>query len=299
MSDKPRIGYIGLGIMGRPMALNLLEAGYTLTVHNRSAAKVKPLTDAGAKDGGSPAGVAKESDLIMLNVTDTPDVVDVMTGEDGVLSACREGQIVIDNSTISPLVTQDLAKQCAERGVAFVDAPVSGGETGAINGTVAIMVGCDDEEVFEMCRPVFDVIGGKAVRVGGSGAGQFTKAANQIILGATYLGLAEALVMVSKAGLDPAKVVEAIDGGAATSWALQHRAPMMIERNFKAGFYAKLHWKDLKIASTTGRGLDMPLPVTNLVTELFTSAVSSGHGEEDHCAVVKVIEKLAGHAMGS
>lgn len=292
-NNLPRIGFIGLGIMGRPMAKNLIAAGYALTVYNRSRPGVLELAAAGAMDGASPADVARRSDIIITIVTDTPDVVEVVLGEGGILEGAREGQILIDMSTISPTTTREIAAKCRAKGVAMIDAPVSGGELGAIRGSLAIMAG-GPEHAFKQCLPIFDVLGSKAVLVGDHGAGQFTKAANQVILAGTYTAIAEALVLVSKAGLDPAKVVEAIKGGAAASWALEHRAPMMIERNFKPGFYAKLHWKDLKIVSNAAREMNLPLPLAALVTELYTAAIAGGHGDEDHCAIVKVIEKLAG-----
>ncbi len=266
-NSLPRIGFIGLGIMGRPMAKNLMAAGYSLTVHNRSQASVKELTAEGARDGKSPAGVARESDIIITIVTDTPDVEEVVLGENGILEGSRPGQILIDMSTISPIITHEIAAKCRAKGVTMLDAPVSGGEIGAIKGTLAIMAG-GPEDAFNQCLPLFNVLGSRAVRVGDHGAGQFTKAANQIILAGTYTAIAEALVLVTKAGLDPAKVVDAIKSGAAASWALEHRAPMMIERNFKPGFYAKLHWKDLKIVSNAARGMNLPLPLASLVTEL-------------------------------
>lgn len=295
--NLPRIGFIGLGIMGKPMARNLLKAGYSLTVHNRSQESVRDLVELGAANGKSPAGVARESDIIITIVTDTPDVEAVVTGENGVLEGSREGQILVDMSTIHPLVTREIARVCAARGVAMLDAPCSGGESGAINGTLAIMAG-GPEAAFEACRPVFAVLGSKAIRVGESGAGQFTKAANQIILAGTYTAIAEALVLVSRAGLDPTKVVEAIQGGAAGSWALDHRAPMMIRREFAPGFKAKLHWKDIKIAHTVGTEMGIPLPLTAMVQEYFTALCAGESAEEDHSAIVKIVERLAGRRVG-
>ncbi|HIC90430.1 MAG TPA: 2-hydroxy-3-oxopropionate reductase [Anaerolineae bacterium] len=290
---QPTIGFIGLGIMGKPMARNLLAAGYSLVVHNRSREPVQELVAAGAAEAFSPREVAARSQVIITMLPDSPDVALVVAGPDGVLEGVTAGDVIIDMSTIAPTVAQELAKKAAAQGVHMLDAPVSGGDIGAQQGTLSIMVG-GDEEVFQSCLPIFQVMGKNVVHVGDSGAGQIVKACNQIVVAGTLAVVSEALVLGTKAGVDPAKIVEAIQGGAARCWALEVRAPRVIQRVFDPGFKSKLHYKDLNIVQDTGRAFGVPLPVTSIVHELFAAMQVAGRGELDHSAIITVLEDLAG-----
>ncbi|MHB0876214.1 MAG: 2-hydroxy-3-oxopropionate reductase [Anaerolineae bacterium] len=289
---QTRVGYIGLGIMGKPMARHLLEAGYSLTVHNRSRAAVDEMVALGASGAHSAAEVAAASDIVFTCLPDSPDVDLVVTGPDGILAGIRPGSVYVDTSTISPVVTKRLAAAIAEKGATMLDAPVSGGQVGAEKATLSFMVG-GEAEAFERVQPLFAVMGKTMVHVGPSGAGQITKAANQIVVALTHQAVAEALVLAAKAGVDPAKVVQAISGGAARCWALENRAPRLLQRDFQPGFYASYHLKDLGIALDAAGSVGAVLPATALVRECYRSLVSTGHGKEDHSAVVKVIEGLS------
>ena len=289
---QTRVGYIGLGIMGKPMARHLIEAGYPLTVHNRSRGAVDELAALGATPAGSAAEVAAASEVVFTCLPDSPDVDLVVTGPGGVLSGIRPGSVYVDTSTISPEVTKRLAAAIAEKGATMLDAPVSGGQVGAEKATLSFMVG-GEAEAFERVKPLFAVMGKTMVHVGPSGAGQITKAANQIVVALTHQAVAEALVLAAKAGVDPAKVVQAISGGAARCWALENRAPRLLKRDFEPGFYASYHLKDLGIALDAAGSVGAVLPATSLVREFFRSLVSTGHGKEDHSAVVKIVEGLS------
>jgi len=289
---KERIGFIGLGIMGKPMARNLLKSGHPLIVHSRSRAPVDELVGAGAADGKSPRGVAQQSDIVITMLPDSPDVQQVVLGRDGVLEGIRPGSVLVDMSTISPLVTQEIANAVTAKGAQMLDAPVSGGEKGAIEATLSIMAG-GPEPVFTRVRPVFETLGKNVVHIGGAGAGQVTKACNQIVVALTIQAVSEALVLAAKAGVDPAKVRQALLGGFAQSRILDVHGQRMLERNFKPGFRVRLHQKDLSIALSTGKALGVPLPATAVVQEAFTALRGLERSDWDHSALVTLIEELA------
>jgi len=293
MADKPTVGFIGLGIMGKPMALNVLKAGFPLVVHNRSRGPVDEVVAAGAEDGGSPKGVAERAEIILMCLPDSPDVQRVVEGPDGIFEGISPGKVIVDMSTISPMVARDLTAKAERLGAEMLDAPVSGGEVGARQGTLSIMVG-GKPEVFERVLPVFQAMGKNIVRIGDAGAGQVAKACNQIIVALTIEAISEAMVLAAKAGVDPARVREALLGGFAQSRILDVHGQRLLDRNFKPGFKARLHHKDLKIALDTGRAYGVPLLATGLVHELYTSLVATGKAEMDHSALVTLIEELAG-----
>lgn len=288
------IGFIGLGIMGLPMARNLLKAGFHLTVVGGHAkAAVEELRGAGATVVGTPREVAAATDLVVTCLPDTPDVREVVAGPDGVLDEARRGTIIVDHSTIAPLAAREIAAECEKRGVAFLDAPVSGGQQGAIAGTLSIMVG-GDAAALARAMPVLEAMGKKIVHVGSSGAGQFTKACNQIICAITWQAIGEGMALGVKAGVDPAKMLEAVSAGAARCWALEVRTPRLLDGDFKPGFMAKLQYKDLVIATDAGKQLGVPLPVTSLVTEFYGALKAAGRGDLDTSALVTLEEQLAG-----
>jgi 2-hydroxy-3-oxopropionate reductase len=288
-----RIGFIGLGIMGRPMAGHLLDAGYTVTVWNRTRSKMAPLVERGAAAAASPREVAAPSDITITMVADTPDVLDVILGPQGVVHGVRPGGVVVDMSTISPAATREVAGRLAERGAEMLDAPVSGGEKGAIDGTLSIMVG-GKPEVFERVLPVFQKMGRQIVHLGESGAGQVTKACNQLVLSLTLLGVAEALVLARKAGVDPAKVRAALLGGFAQSRVLELHGQRMLDRNFAPGFRTRLYHKDMGIVTETGRSVGMPLLGGSLVAQLYQIAMNQGLGEMDYSVLARVVAGLGG-----
>jgi 2-hydroxy-3-oxopropionate reductase len=288
------IGFIGLGIMGLPMARNLLKAGFHLTVVGGHAkAAVEELRGAGATVVATPREVAAATDLVVTCLPDTPDVREVVAGPDGVLDEARRGTIIVDHSTIAPLAAREIAAECEKRGVAFLDAPVSGGQQGAIAGTLSIMVG-GDAAALARAMPVLEAMGKKIVHVGSSGAGQFTKACNQIICAITWQAIGEGMALGVKAGVDPAKMLEAVSAGAARCWALEVRTPRLLDGDFKPGFMAKLQYKDLVIATDAGKQLGVPLPVTSLVTEFYGALKAAGRGDLDTSALVTLEEQLAG-----
>ncbi len=288
-----RIGFIGLGIMGKPMAHNLLKAGYSLTVYNRSDGPVEELVAAGATAAASPQAVAANADVVVTIVTDTPDVQQVLLGENGVIHTIAQGAVVIDMSTISPTATRAIASTVQEKGASMLDAPVSGGEGGAIAGALSIMVG-GEEDVFNRCLPIFETLGKNIVHVGQSGAGQLTKLCNQIAVAVTNLAMSEALIFGAKSGLDLKKMQNAIQGGAAGSWQLSNLAPRVLERDFAPGFMVKLQQKDLRLVLQEADRLKLSLPATSLVHHLFHALESQGAGDEGTQALVKVLEQLAG-----
>ncbi|HEX9244995.1 MAG TPA: NAD(P)-dependent oxidoreductase [bacterium] len=288
-----RIGFIGLGIMGRPMAGHLLDAGYTVTVWNRTRSKMAPLVERGGAAASSPREVAAASDITITMVADTPDVLDVILGPEGVVHAVRPGSVVVDMSTISPAATREVAGRLAERGAEMLDAPVSGGEKGAIDGSLSIMVG-GKPEVFERVLPVFQKMGRQIVHLGGSGAGQVTKACNQLVLSLTLLGVAEALVLARKAGVDPAKVRAALLGGFAQSRVLELHGQRMLDRNFAPGFRTRLYHKDMGIVTETGRSVGMPLLGGSLAAQLYQIAMNQGLGEMDYSVLARVVAGLGG-----
>jgi 2-hydroxy-3-oxopropionate reductase len=289
---KTRVGFVGLGLMGLPMARNILKAGYRLTVWNRTAAKADPLVAAGAELAAGPADVARRSDVVVTIVTDSPDVEAVVGGDDGVLSGASAGSVWIDMSTISPDVTRRLGAAAAERGMEALDAPVSGGPPGAEAGTLSIMVG-GKEDVFDACLPVLQTMGKTITRVGDLGAGQVTKACNQVVIAATLAGIAEALVLGAKAGVDPALIRQALMGGYAGSRLLEVHGQRMIEHAFDPGFFVKLHDKDLHIVLDMARSLSVSAPVSALAAQHFNALIADGDGELDNSAMLKVYERLA------
>jgi 2-hydroxy-3-oxopropionate reductase len=288
------IGFIGLGIMGLPMARNLAKAGFGLVIvggHARPA--VEELRAAGATLVGSPRELAAAVDLVMTCLPDTPDVQAVVGGQGGLLEGARKGLVILDHSTISPIAARELAETCRAKGVAFLDAPVSGGQQGAIAGTLSIMVG-GDADALGRAMPALEAVGKKIVHVGESGAGQFTKACNQIICAITWQAIAEGMALGAKAGVDPAKMLEAVSAGAARCWALEVRTPRLLDGDFKPGFMAKLQYKDLVIATDAAKRLGVPLPVTSLVTEFYAALKTAGKGDLDTSALVTLEEQLAG-----
>ncbi len=288
-----RIGFIGLGIMGRPMARHLVDAGYEVTVWNRTQSKTAELVEAGARLGRSPKDVAAHSEITITIVADTPDVRHVILGPDGVIDGARPGTAVVDMSTVSPVATREIALALAERGVEMLDAPVSGGQRGAIEGTLSIMVG-GKPEVFERVLPVFQKMGRNIVHVGESGAGQVAKACNQLVLSLTLLGVAEALTLARKAGVDPAKVRAALLGGFAQSRVLELHGQRMLDGNFEPGFRTRLFHKDMGIVVETGRASGMPLLGAGLAAQLYQMAMSRGLGEMDYSVLARMVADLAG-----
>jgi 2-hydroxy-3-oxopropionate reductase len=288
------IGFLGLGIMGLPMARNLSKAGFHLTVvRGHARAAVEELEKAGAAVVDSPQEVAAATDLVMTCLPDTPDVREVVAGPGGLLEGARKGLVIVDHSTISPIAARELGEQCRAKGVAFLDAPVSGGQQGAIAGTLSIMAG-GDADALARAMPVLEAVGKKIVHVGESGAGQFTKACNQIICAITWQAIAEGMALGVKAGVDPAKMLEAVSAGAARCWALEVRTPRLLDGDFKPGFMAKLQYKDLVIATDAAKKLGVPLPVTSLVTEFYAALKTAGKGDLDTSALVTLEEQLAG-----
>lgn len=289
---NPTIGFIGLGIMGKPMARNLMKAGYSLVVHNRSRAAVDELSREGAQPAASSREVAAASEIVITMLPDSPDVELVYAGENGIFAGAKAGMLLIDMSSISPVVARKLAEEAEKRGLDMVDAPVSGGEAGAINATLSIMIGGKAPAV-ERAMPIFQALGKNIVHVGDAGAGQVTKAANQMVVGTTIAIVSEALVLAAKAGVDPAKVRQALLGGFAQSKILEAHGQKMLERNFKPGFRIRLHEKDMKIALATGSEYGVPLMVTSQVAQMMTAMKSMGNGDLDHSGLVKFVEELA------
>ncbi len=290
--SSPTIGFIGLGIMGRPMARNLLNAGHSLVVHNRSRTVIDELSKEGAEPAANSRDVAARSDIIITILPDSPDVELVYAGEQGVFSSVRPGSLLIDMSSILPGVARKLAAEAEKRGCDMLDAPVSGGEVGAIGATLSIMIGGKASAV-ERAMPIFQTLGKNIVHVGDAGTGQVTKAASQMVVGATIAVVGEALVLAKKAGVDPAKVRHALLGGFAQSKILELYGQKMLERNFKPGFRIRLHEKDTKIALATGSECGVPLMVTSVVGQMMTAMKGMGHGDLDHAALVKFVEELA------
>lgn len=293
-----KVGYIGLGIMGASMARNLMKAGHTLVVHNRSRAIVDRLAAEGAIPAFSPREVAEQVEFVCTNLPDSPDVEQVVLGPEGIIEGAHDGLVYIDNSTIKPETARDLAERLAERGVPALDAPVSGGDIGARDGTLTIMVG-GPYDAFERALPLFEAMGRTVTWIGESGAGQIAKVANQIIVAGTMVAMAEALVLVQKAGVDPVRVVQTISRGAAQCWALDNKPPKLFRRDLFPGFKAYMQAKDLKIVMDTGRAHHVPLPLTAVAHQLYEAMVAMGNGELDNSAVITVLEALAGVQVGS
>jgi 2-hydroxy-3-oxopropionate reductase len=292
-----RIGFIGLGIMGKPMAGNLLAAGYPLTVYSRSSGPVDELVAAGAMAAGSPREVAESSDVVITMLPDSPDVEAVVLGADGVAQGMRDGALYIDMSTIAPAVSRRIAAVLSERGVAAVDGPVSGGEPAARDGALSIMAG-GSEEAVERARPIFDVLGKATTHIGEAGAGQVAKAANQVVVGLTIQAVSEALILARKAGVDPARVREALLGGFAQSRILDLHGQRMLDGAFDPGFKLGLHRKDLGIALQLGREEHVPLFATAQAAELMDALLAQGAGDRDHSALFTLYEQLAAAPAG-
>ena len=297
MPAKPgstQIGFVGLGIMGAPMALNLIKAGFSLKVYNRTdRPRVQEVVDAGGKRVATPAAAANGSDVIITIVTDTPDAEKVILGEDGVLQTARAGATVTDMSTISPRVTRDIAAALREKGVHMLDAPVSGGDVGAQQGTLSIMVG-GEQSVFDDCLPVFEAMGKNINLIGGNGAGQTTKACNQIAVAGANLAMAEALMLAAASDLDVGKVVEAISGGAAGSWQLTNLGPRILKGDFAPGFMVRLQQKDLKIVLEAANDVKLALPGASLAHQFFNIVERLGCADEGTQALIKAYEVQAG-----
>jgi 2-hydroxy-3-oxopropionate reductase len=294
-----KLGFIGLGIMGTPMALNLIKGGHVLFVNTRSKVP-QELADAGATVCTTPAGVAERADIIFTMVPDTPDVEKVLFGENGVAQGLAKGggkgKVVVDMSSIDPIATKAYAKKINELGAAYLDAPVSGGEVGAKAASLTIMVG-GEEAVFERVKPLFELLGKNITLIGGNGAGQTCKVANQIIVALNIAAVSEALVFASKAGADPAKVRQALMGGFASSRILEVHGERMVKRTFNPGFRIALHQKDLNLALQSAKALKMALPQTAGAAQLMQACAALGHDQADHSALVKALEALAQHPV--
>ncbi len=291
--SKPRIGFIGVGIMGRPMAKHLLEAGYALVVHDLNREAARELVAAGAEEGFSPTEIARKSKVIITMLPDSPDVQLVALGPNGLIEGVSEGAIYVDMSTIAPSVAVEVAKAMTLKGVRCIDAPVSGGDIGAANATLSIMVG-GDEVTFKEVLPILEVMGKTITLCGPNGAGQIVKACNQIQVALNIMGMGEALLLGAKAGVDPAIIHKVLSGGYAQSRVSDVRGPRAIRGDFKPGFKGRFHFKDLSIIMKTGNDYGVPLPVTSLVHELFAAMLVAGRGDLDHTGVITVLEDLAG-----
>jgi 3-hydroxyisobutyrate dehydrogenase len=287
------VGFIGLGIMGRPMAGHIMKGGHPLTVYNRTRAKTTELAALGAAVAGSPAEVAARSEIIIAMVSDTPDVEQVVAGPQGIIEGIRTGSVVVDMSTISPGMERLLDEKLRARGCALVDAPVSGGDTGARNASLAIMAG-GDRPAFERVRPVLELMGRAITYCGPSGSGQIAKLCNQILISLTLLGVGEALVFARKNGLDPEVMIQAVSGGAAQSWQLTNLGPRIIKHDFAPGFMVDLVQKDLRLVLEACTTAGVSLPATGLVHQLFGAAQAHGEGREGTQSLAKVLERLSG-----
>lgn len=287
-----KIGFIGLGIMGKPMSKNLLKAGYELIVLDRNQSTMEEIATAGAQTASSPKEVAERSDLIITMLPNSPHVKEVVLGENGVIEGAKAGATVVDMSSIAPLVSREIGRKLAEKGIEMLDAPVSGGEPKAIDGTLSVMVG-GKKEVFDQCYPVLQAMAGSVVLTGDLGAGNVTKLANQVIVALNIAAVSEALVLATKAGVEPELVYQAIRGGLAGSTVLDAKAPMMMDRNFDPGFKIDLHVKDLNNVLETSHELGVPLPLTAAVMEMMQALKVDGLGNADHGSLVRYYEKLA------
>jgi len=293
-----QLGFIGLGIMGRGMAGNLIDAGFQVHVWNRTESKMRPLIEKGAEPSASAADLARRSDVIFICVSDTPDVEQVILGEDGVLEGARQGALVVDMSTIRPSSAQSLAERMSAAGIHMLDAPVSGGSEGAAAGTLAIMVGGQAEQV-ERAMPYLKAMGGHITHVGGHGHGQMAKMVNQILVVGHALAMSEALMFAEAGGLDLRKTLQAVSGGAAGSWMLSHRGPQILARDWRPGFTIDLQQKDVRLALEQGEEMGVPLITTGLVHQLYQTLQHAGLGSEGNHALVKALEHLAGFEIGA
>ena len=295
MDINERVGFIGLGLMGRPMAKNLLKRGYPVVVHNRSQSAVDDLVSAGAERAGSPADVARRATRIVTMLPDSPDVERVLEGDDGVFSALQRGTILIDTSSIAPAAARRLAARATTLGATMLDAPVSGGEIGAINASLSIMVG-GDQAAFTTVKPILDAMGNpeRVLRIGEAGAGQTCKVCNQMVIGGALAAVCEAFALARKAGVDPALVRQALLGGFAASRVLEVHGERILNANYKPGFRGSLYAKDLRIASSTLAEFTTPATVSSAVHQLVEAQVAAGEGEDDYSAVARVVFRLAG-----
>ena len=294
--EKANIGFVGLGIMGKPMVRNLLKAGYIPQVYNRSQAAVGELVAEGASAASSPKNVAEQSDIVITMLPDSPDVEAVVLGSDGVLEGSKKGLLLIDMSTISPVVTRTIAAELVSSGVRMLDAPVSGGDKGAIAGTLSIMVGGEAED-FERALPIFEAMGKTIRHCGPVGSGQVVKACNQIVVALVIEAVSEALVLGSKAGVSPEVILQVLGGGLAQNRVMDLRGPTMISHDFTPGFKARLHRKDMKIILETAREFGVALPVSALVDQMFSGLVANGKGDLDHSALLTIIEEMSNHSI--
>ena len=292
-----RVGFVGLGIMGQGMARNLLKAGYSVRVWNRTSSRMDPLIEAGAAAGASPADVAANCDIIAVCVSDTPDVEEVILGESGILSGVQAGALVIDFSTISPQATIDIANRLSAKGVKMLDAPVSGGSEGAANGTLSIMIGGDEDQV-ERARGLFEAMGNTITHVGKQGAGQTVKLVNQILVVGNCLAMCEALIFAQAGGVDLERCLNAVTGGAAGSWMLANRGPQIIDRDWRPGFTINLQQKDVRLIMQEADALGVPVLLSGQVFSLYRTLQQAGLGEEGNHALVKALENLSGLQVG-
>lgn len=293
---EEKIGFIGLGIMGKPMVSNLLKAGVVPTVFNRSGEAIDEMVRQGAVAGASPKDVADKSDIVITMLPDSPDVEGVILGSEGILEGAMAGSLIVDMSTISPVVTRRISVELNRSGVNMLDAPVSGGDKGAIAATLSIMIGGEAAD-FERAKPIFDVLGKTIVHCGPIGAGQTVKACNQVVVALIIEAVSEALVLGSKSGVDPQVLLQVLGGGLAQNRVMELRGPTMIQHDFRPGFKTRLHQKDLNIVLQTAREVGVTLPVTALVSQMFTSLVANGSGDLDHSSLLTVIEQLSDHSI--
>lgn len=293
MTNPRTIAFIGLGIMGSPMAVHLASAGHSVAGYNRTPGKTQPLVEAGGRAAGSIADAVRDADVVCVMVPDSPDVTEVLAGEGGVFENARAGALVVDFSSIRPDVTVELAKQAAEKGLRLLDAPVSGGEAGAVNAALSIMVGGSADD-FEAAKPVFDAVGRTVVHVGPSGSGQTVKAANQLIVAANIQALSEAVVFLEAYGVDTKAALEVLGGGLAGSRVLDQKKENMLSRSFEPGFRIALHHKDLGIVTAAAREAGVVVPLGSLVAQLMGSALANGDGALDHSGLLRGVERLCG-----
>lgn len=297
MDKELVVGYIGLGLMGKPIACNILKAGFQVVVYNRSRSKMQELIDKGALEGTSPVDVAEQSDIVFTNLPDSPDVLKVALGPNGIIEGAHPGLVFIDNSTIKPAAAHQISEALLTKGVLCLDAPVSGGDIGAQQGTLTIMIG-GPKEALDKAYAILKVIGKKITHVGGTGAGQIAKAANQIMVAAQMVAMGELLILSQKAGADPAKVIEAICSGAAQCWTLDNKPHRLFDGNRSPGFKAYMQAKDLGIVMDTAKEYGVVLPSTAVNTQLFNAMLEMGMEELDNSAVIGVIESLCGIKLG-
>lgn len=292
-----KVGFIGLGIMGKPMAKNLLKAGYEVAAYDRNENAVQEVVASGAVAAASSKEVAQQCEIVITMVPNSPHVKEAVLGRDGVLEGAAPGTVLVDMSSIAPLASQEISKVCAEKGVSMLDAPVSGGEPKAIDGTLSIMAG-GDKHIFDKVQPILSKMGSSVVYCGGIGAGNTTKLANQIVVALNIAAVSEAFMLAKKAGVDPEVVFHAIKGGLAGSTVMNAKAPMILNHSFAPGFRIDLHIKDLNNAIETGHGIGAPLPLTVSVMEMLQTLRADGYGSEDHSAIAKYYEKITGCEIG-